>query len=638
MLQKMRAGAQTLGAKILAGIICFVLVVFGFGAFNLFAVSEPAVVKVNGDSVTEGELQRSVQVQRQNFRRMYGSDLDPAYVESVINNQTVLRQLINNRLVRQKAEQIGFESSKKEFVDRLQTNPAFQQDGEFDPEQFVRVISRAGFSPQSYEASAREDEVITRLVRTLENTSFVTEREVRDASSIAGQTRDIAFVTFISNSFLGDYEPTDEEVLEYFEENSGDFMTREEYEVAYVLLDRKMFEADLVIDDAEVLESYEAEKKVAESNAERKSSHILLHVGDDRTKEDAIKQLLEVRQRVSEGESFSEIAEEISDDVSTAVNGGDLGFAGRGYYVPEFEQVLFSMEADEISEPFETEFGVHIIQLHEIQEVEHIPFEEREAQIRESILADLATPAYEEAIAELDRIAFEDNLSLEPAATALGLEIQSQAGINRSNGEPPFDAYRVRDELLDGDVLTIDANSRPIEVSDSQTLVGRIVSRTEPKLRPVDEVRPQIEGGLKSMRARKLAEEARDGAMASLEETKDYSSVANEFEFEWTTYDATQKNNTEVNRNILEAAFGERLPSDEERKILSVDVSPIEFAIVVVSRMELGDYNELPQAQQTQVRDELLDGLKSNGLVSFIDSLRSEASLKYQVQEFAEIP
>lgn len=636
MLQKMRAGAQTLGAKILAGIICFVLVVFGFGAFNLFAVSEPAVVKVNGDPVTESELQRSVQVQRQNFQRMYGNELDPAYVENVINNQTVLRQLINNLLVRQKAEQIGFESSKKEFVDSLQSNPAFQLDGEFDPEQFVRAISRAGFSPQSYEASAREDEVISRIVRIQENTSFVTEREVRDASSIAGQTRDIAYVVFESNSFLGDYEPTDEEVLDYFDENSGDFMTREEYEVAYVLLDRKMFEADLVVDDSDVLESYEAEKKVAESNADRKASHILLHLDESRTLEDATKQLLEVRQRVLDGESFAEIAEEISDDGGTAVNGGDLGFAGRGYYVPEFEQTLFSMEVGEISEPFETEFGVHIIQLQEIQEVEHPPLEEREAQIRESILADLATPAYEEAIAELDRITFEENMSLEPAATALGLEIQTQAGVNRSEGEIPFDAYRVRNELLTGDVLSIDANSRPIEVSDSQTLVGRIVSRTEPKLRPVDEVRPQIEGGLKSLRARRLAEEARDGAFAALEESGDYSSVADEFEFEWITYDAVQKSNTEVTQDILDAAFNERLPEDGERKILSVNVNPIEFAIVVVSRLELGDYNALPQALQTQVRNELEDGLKTNGLVSFIDSLRSEASLRYQIPELAE--
>lgn len=636
MLQKMRAGAQTLGAKILAGIICFVLVVFGFGAFNLFAVSEPAVVKVNGDPVTESELQRSVQVQRQNFQRMYGNELDPAYVENVINNRTVLRQLINNLLVRQKAEEIGFESSKKEFVDSLQSNPAFQLDGEFDPEQFVRAISRAGFSPQSYEASAREDEVISRIVRIQENTSFVTEREVRDASSIAGQTRDIAYVVFESNSFLGDYEPTDEEVLDYYDENSGDFMTREEYEVAYVLLDRKMFEADLVVDDSEVLESYEAEKKVAESNADRKASHILLHLDESRTLEDATKQLLEVRQRVLDGESFAEIAEEISDDGGTAVNGGDLGFAGRGYYVPEFEQTLFSMEVGEISEPFETEFGVHIIQLQEIEEVEHPPLEEREAQIRESILADLATPAYEEAIAELDRITFEENMSLEPAATALGLDIQTQAGVNRSEGDIPFDAYRVRNELLTGDVLSIDANSRPIEVSDSQTLVGRIVSRTEPKLRPVDEVRPQIEGGLKSLRARRLAEEARDGAFAALEVSEDYSSVADEFEFEWITYDAVQKSNTEVSQDILDAAFNERLPEDGDRKILSVDVNPIEFAIVVVSRLELGDYNALPQALQTQVRNELEDGLKTNGLVSFIDSLRSEASLRYQIPELAE--
>ncbi len=636
MLQKIRAGAQTFGAKVVAGVICFVLVVFGFGAFNLFAVNEPAVARVNGEKITASELDRAVVFQRQNLNRMYGGELSPEYLESIITQSSVLQQLINNRLVKQKANEIGFAFSRQEFVQEIQSNPAFQQDGEFDPEQFVQALNRAGYSPQSYEQNALSDRVIDRLVKVQSNSSFVTDREVRDAAAIAGQTRDIAYVVFHSNSYLEGIEPDEEEIRTYYEENSDSYMSPEEYEIAYVMLDRSSFESGLLISNDELLEAYEAEKAVAESNAERKASHILLEVDDSRSLEDAIRELQSIREGVLvDGLDFAEIARELSQDVSSATNGGDLGFAGRGTYVPEFEATLFNMEVGEISQPFETTFGVHIIQLHEIAEVDHPPFEERTEELRQILLAEKATPQYEEAIAEMSKIAYEQSQSLEPVATALGLEIQTAASVSRSDGEVPFDSYSVRNELLSGDVLSIDVNSKPITVSESQSLVGRVVSRTDPMLRPLEEVQPRIVGTLKSLEARKRAEEERDAVYAKIQETEDYSAVANEFGFEWTTQEATTRENEDVEPDILDAAFNERLAESGEREIMSVDISPIEFGILVVSRMDAGDYEELPLAQQTTVEDSLKEAMENLGLSSFIASLRDDATVKYIVPELA---
>lgn len=639
MLQKIRAGAQTLGAKIVAGVICFVLVVFGFGAFNLFAVNEPAVAKVNGEGITLAEVDRAVTFQRQNLNRMYGGQLDPAYLENVITRASVLQQLINNLLVKQKANEIGFAFSRQEFVQEVQSNPAFQQDGEFDPEQFVRALNRAGYSPQSYEQNALEDRVIDRLVKVQSNSSFITSREIRDAASIAGQTRDLAYVVFHSNSFLEGIEPSEDEIQTYYEENSDSYMTPEQYEVAYLMVDRSTYEAGLSVSDQELLDAYEAEKAVAESNAERRASHILLEVDDSRSLEDAIRELQSIREGVlTDGLDFAEIAKELSQDVSTAANGGDLGFGGRGTYVPEFESTLFNMEVGEISQPFETTFGVHIIQLHEIAEVDHPIFEERTEELHEILLAQKATPQYEEAVADLATITFEQSDRLEPAATALGLEIQTIAGVTRSDGDAPFDSYTVRNELLSSDVLNIDVNSNPIEVSDSQTLVGRIVSRTAPELRPLEEVQPRIEGTLKSLEARKRAEEERDAVFAKVLETADYSATAIEFGFEWTTQEAINRDHADVEPDILDAAFEERLDEDGNRQILSVDISPIEFGIVVVSRMSAGDYDELPLAQQSTVEDSLKNTMESQGLTSFIASLRDDANVRYLVPELAPPP
>lgn len=84
----------------------------------------------------------------------------------------------------------------------------------------------------------------------------------------------------------------------------------------------------------------------------------------ERTK--ALKKIVELRQRIVEqGEDFAELAGIYSDDPGSARNGGDLGFAERGTFVPEFEAAAYSLEKDEISEPVETEYGFHLMQLME---------------------------------------------------------------------------------------------------------------------------------------------------------------------------------------------------------------------------------------------------------------------------------
>lgn len=79
----------------------------------------------------------------------------------------------------------------------------------------------------------------------------------------------------------------------------------------------------------------------------------------------AVSLLEELRERiVEEGEDFAELAGKYSDDGS-ARSGGDLGWAQRGRYVPEFEAAAFRLEKDEISPVIESQFGFHIIQMME---------------------------------------------------------------------------------------------------------------------------------------------------------------------------------------------------------------------------------------------------------------------------------
>jgi peptidyl-prolyl cis-trans isomerase SurA len=91
--------------------------------------------------------------------------------------------------------------------------------------------------------------------------------------------------------------------------------------------------------------------------------HILLQTNEIED-DDAVRQkLTQFRDRILAGESFEAIASVNSADSSSAAKGGDLGWVGPGTFVPAFEQQLDTLEVDQISEPFRTEYGWHIVQL-----------------------------------------------------------------------------------------------------------------------------------------------------------------------------------------------------------------------------------------------------------------------------------
>jgi len=78
----------------------------------------------------------------------------------------------------------------------------------------------------------------------------------------------------------------------------------------------------------------------------------------------SLQEILEIRKQiVEEGADFALLAKKHSDDPGSGANGGELGYAERGNYVPEFEAEAYQLELNEISEPVETEFGFHIIQM-----------------------------------------------------------------------------------------------------------------------------------------------------------------------------------------------------------------------------------------------------------------------------------
>ncbi|CAG9169928.1 peptidylprolyl isomerase [Cupriavidus pampae] len=116
--------------------------------------------------------------------------------------------------------------------------------------------------------------------------------------------------------------------------------------------------------------------------------HILIRTGPNMPQAEASRQLQGLRDRLTHGSDFADVAKRYSQDGSAA-NGGDLGWVSPGELVPEFEQAMNRLRPGEISEPVVTQFGVHLIQVINRRETEVSPEKQRDfarAEVREQKL------------------------------------------------------------------------------------------------------------------------------------------------------------------------------------------------------------------------------------------------------------
>ncbi len=91
--------------------------------------------------------------------------------------------------------------------------------------------------------------------------------------------------------------------------------------------------------------------------------HLLIEPDETTLPEEIQQRLMQLKQRVAEGENFAELARAHSDDANSAFRGGDLGWLSAGDMMPEFEAVMDRLEPGQLSAPFETPYGWHLVQV-----------------------------------------------------------------------------------------------------------------------------------------------------------------------------------------------------------------------------------------------------------------------------------
>lgn len=137
----------------------------------------------------------------------------------------------------------------------------------------------------------------------------------------------------------------------------------------------------------------------AQTVTQTHARHILIKVNDAQNEADAKQRILQLKNRIDNGADFAEIAKAFSEDLSAA-KGGDLGWLYPGDTVPEFDRTMNSLQPNQISEPFLTNFGWHILQVLERRDTE-ISAERNRVAARLGLRQRKADEAYQQWLLQL---------------------------------------------------------------------------------------------------------------------------------------------------------------------------------------------------------------------------------------------
>ena len=238
------------------------------------------------------------------------------------------------------------------------------------PDQYQQYVEQQfGTTVPAFEENVRvksyEDAIENMVVEGIIVTPAEAETEYRQRN----QKIKVDYIGISPAKVTADLKPTPEEINGYFAKNKGFFNVPETRDLQLIVADQAKVAETIQITDAQVLGYYNTHKDEYRTPERVHARHILLSIAN-KPKDEVPKiqaQAEALLKQIKGGGDFAELAKKNSQDPGSAQKGGDLGWVSRGQMVKNFEDSVFTLKPNEISNVVTTEYGFHIIQVLEKQ-------------------------------------------------------------------------------------------------------------------------------------------------------------------------------------------------------------------------------------------------------------------------------
>ena len=631
MLQQMRNLLGGWPAKIIFGLMVFVFSFFGIeGYFQ--ASNETWVAKVDGHEISQQDFTNAVNSARQQQMAQPGNTVDASEFEKPAFKKKVLDQLINQQLLVNLNDKLGMVVPDSTLRADIAQTPQFQVDGRFDSNAYLAMLSASGKTPQQYEDEERARLGQYQLVQPLVTTAFATDAEVDAYLKLRLQTRDFHYVE-LPPPPAPDTQVSDAEIAAWYKSHTSEFMRPEEVSVHYIELDAADMKVDAAIDEAALKARYEKEKSRFTLPEEREAAHILIKVPPNATPAQQKAALAKAEQvdklAKAPGADFAKLAQQYSDDLGSKNQGGDLGWLQKGDTDPAFENALFAMQKGQISDPVLSPEGYHVIDLKDVRSGQVKPF----AQVRDQLAAEAAKDAretqYSDVAGKLTDLVYQDPSSLDPAAKALGLTVQTTPLFTRQGTDKGLASNKSVVKVAFSDQVLAQGNSSdPIDLGPSHIVVVHIADHQPARPKPLGEVSDTIRSDILQARADAAARQQADALFANLQKGDDLDAVAKSAHQPVKQASTVQRDSSAFDPELLHAVFRMPQPANGRATQALVPLSKGRYALVALNAVHPGEMAAAPKQEQDVLRSQMAQVIGMQDIDGLLASLRAHAKIE----------
>ena len=623
MLEDIREKSQGPAAKMILGLIILTFAVAGVGSYS--NAVDTSVADVNGQKISQNAFEKAVKSQRERMAQQFGEmfntlSADPAYMANF--RKGVLDNLINEALIDQSSSYLAVRVSDEQLKNTIRAMPEFQVDGEFDNQRYLALINQAGF----YQASSFRDYLRTEMSRrqlsqALIGSEFNLPYQEKITSLLQNQQRNIRFATISAEQFKATTEITAEEINEYYLANQTRFEEQEQVKVDYILLDVAEIAKDINVSDEDLKTAYNENIANYTEEEQRRVSHILVEFGDDVIS--AKTKAVETLARITKGEDFAVVAKSDSSDTFSAENGGDLEWIERGTMGDAFDDSAFNLvNVGDVSDVIKSDFGFHIIKLTALKAEKTQSFED----VREKLLAKLSEEQAQDEFFALQQtmaqLSFELPDSLDDAAEAVNVKVQTSTWLSRAGNTLPFNNAQVLESVFSDVVLTDNSNSDVVEVNDNLAIVVRLNEYKAAKVKPLAEVEATIKKTLISEKSSEQAATTATELLASFKAGINIDTQLLALTASFVVKENIARTGSGIDNNIVREAFV--LPHPAEGTVSASTLTLVNGDLVIVEVQDVvqGSASVNPELSQQQTSQ-----LAQSAYRSYVESLKVTAEI-----------
>jgi peptidyl-prolyl cis-trans isomerase D len=505
MLDLIRNHAKGLVTWFILGLVMLSLAAFVLTGYSLNSVKD-YVAKVNGEKIQEREYQSAVSNYQRALQQNLGANYRPDLINEELLKQTVINGLVDRQLMHQLLDEAGFRVGAQQISAEIAKVPAFQDvEHHFSEDTYASMLRRMGLSKQDFQQQYTYDLSLQQLNDAIGKSTFAVAYQADAYQRLEQQQRDVGYLLVPHEKLSASIKIADDETQAYYSTHGAEFMTQELVKVQYLELHKQDIARLIQVSDDDLIKHYDETKAVY-------------------SKEDftaAEKKIKDIERRSKQGETFEKLAGQFSEDTGSAKSGGDLGFFGPGAMVKPFEDTVFKLKPGEISKPVQTQFGYHLIKLEEIKKgqpeqrrARHILIKPGKitaafAQVKDKIRSELqlqrAEQQFYEQADKLDKLAYQSQDSLEPAAEQLKLVLKESDFFTRQGGAQIGRNPQVIEAAFGDSVLHQGHNSEVVKLSDDHVIVLRLKAHKPAEQMPLEQVKPLIDARLRGEKAKAAA-------------------------------------------------------------------------------------------------------------------------------------